>query len=360
MTDLKKSALFLVALILAATFLSVASVTPVQSQAKKVVGLDLTYRMEAGNKTYRVKDIYTAGFSALIAQLNGNLTSWGYQVKEINGLTSANLQGVDALVLAKILKPALNYTSDEISSIASWFKSGGKFLWVGSDSDFIEPYYTAPVGGFKEDQPNKVLAAIGSALRIEYCSVEDAVGIGAAGAAYRVYANATAGGVNTEGVAGTITKGAPRVIFHGPSIVVGFKDGKFVPFDQVQDGDNTFWLYRTSEKGTIVHNVAYPAQVVSAGQKGRFVLAAAQRIRVDGTYSKVLAAGESIMGDRNGFRSLETGVTLFGPTFVHNAMDWGTTVEQAPFDWTPYLIAAVVAIVAIVAAVVLLRRRKKA
>lgn len=353
---MKKSALFLAALILTITLVSAM---PVHAQAKKVVGLDLTYREEAGKRLYRVKDVVFEGKTILLDSLKGNLTSWGYEVKEVNGLTSANLQGLDALVLAKIHNPGFNYTSEEVSSIASWFKQGGKFLWVGADSDFIEPYYTAAVGGFKEDQPNRVLAAIGSSLRIEYASVEDVVGIAAAGAPYRVYSNATAGGANSEGVAGTITKDAPRVLFHGPAFVVGFKDGKFVPFSQVQD-ENTFWIYRTTDRGTVVHNVAYPAQTVSAGQKGQFVLAAGQRMRVDSKYSKVLAAGESIMGDRNGMTTLERGVTLFGPTFIKNAFAWGTTVEEVPFDWTPYVVAAVVVVIIVVAGVVLLRRRKKA
>ncbi len=358
---MKKSALLLLVTLTLATIVTAA--TPailVQAQAKKVVGLDLTYQEVAGNRTYRVKDVVFGGKTILLNQLKGNLTSWGYDVREVNGLTSANLQGLDALILAKIHNPSFNYTSDEISAIASWFTSGGKFLWIGADSDFVEPYYTADVGGFKQDQANRVLAAIGSSLRIEYASVEDVVGIAAAGAPYRVYANATAGGANAEGVAGTITKDAPRVLFHGPSFVVGFKDGKFVPFNQVED-ENTFWIYRTTDKATVVHNVLYPAQTVSAGQKGQFVLAAAQRIKVDSKYSKVLAAGESIMGDRNGMTSVERGVTLFGHVFIMNALAWGTTLEEAPFDWTMYLIAAVVLVVIIiVAAVALMRRRKKA
>jgi hypothetical protein len=360
---MKKSALFAAALFLtlSLTFTLVALI-PVHAQAKKVVGLDLTYREEKGQKVYRVKDVYLKGFEMLLPELEGNLTAGGYQVKEINGFTSANLQGVDALVLSKILDQSFNYTSDEISAIVSWFNTGGKFLVIGSDSDFVESYMTVSTGGFKADQPNKVLAAIGSALRIEYGSVEDSASN--AGAAYRVVADASKGGANSEGAAGTITNTAPRMMFHGPTIVVGFKDGKFVPFDQVQDDDNVFWLYRTTESGAIVHSVAYSLQTVSAGQKGRFVLAAAQRINVagplGGQYSKVLAQGESWMGDRATITNLYSGVTLFGPTYILNALAWGTTVEQVPTPMTVYaIIAAIVVIVVVVGAVMLRRGRKK-
>jgi hypothetical protein len=359
----KKSALFAAALLLTLTLtITVASLIPTYAQAKKVVGLDLTYRVEGGQKVYRVKDVFLSGFEMLLPELEGNLTAGGYQVKEINGLTSANLQGLDALVLAKIHDQSFNYTSDEISAITSWFNTGGKFLSIGSDSDFVEAYMTVATGGFKEDQPNKVLAAIGSAIRVEYCSVEDSASN--AGAAYRVVADADKGGANSVGAAGTVTKNAPRVMFHGPTIIVGFKDGKFVPFDQVQDDDNVFWLYRTTSSGAIVRNVAYPAQTVTAGQKGVFALAAAQRINVagpfGGQYSKVLAQGESWMGDRATITNLYSGVTLYGPTYILNALAWGTTVEQAPIPMTVYaIIAAVVVIVIVVAGVVLRGRGKK-
>jgi hypothetical protein len=358
---MKKSALFAAALLLTLILAITVSSMPVHSQAKKVVGLDLTYRVEEGKNNYRVKDVLGAGFDSLLTDLEGNLTAGGYQVKEINGLTSANLQGVDALVLAKIHDPSWNYTSDELSAIASWFNTGGKFLVVGSDSDYVESYYTAAVGGFKQDQPNKVLAAVGSALRIEYASVEDSDSN--AGAAYRVVADASKGGANSQGAAGTITNSARTVLFHGPTIMVGFKNGNFVPFDQVQDDDDVFWLYRTTSNGAIVHNVAYPAQTVSAGQKGSFVLAAAQRINVagmfGGQYSKVLAQGESWIGDRSTITGVYSGVTLYGATYILNALAWGTNVEQSPIDPMVYALVGVIVVIVVVAAAVAMRHGKK-
>jgi len=352
---MKRAVIFLLAMSL---LLPMLGMMPVHSQ-KKVVALDGTFRtLPDGTKLYRVKDVYTTGFAELLRDLKGNLTAWGYEVREINGLTSENLRGADALVVAKLYDPSVNYTSAEISAVAAWFKTGGKFLYAGSDSDFVEPYYAAKVGNFKQDQPNQILAAVGSSLRIEFVSVEDAVGFGGIGAPYRVFANETAGGVNREAWAGTITKGLSRVLFHGPAIVIGFKEGKHVPIDQVLD-ENTMWLFRTTEKGAIVHNTPTPTKVVAPGQRGRFVLAAAQKVRVDGPYSKVVAAGESIMGDRNSCTAVERGVTLQGMQYVKNVLEWGLTVEQVPIDYMTYAIVAVVVVVAVVSAVVVLRKRKK-
>lgn len=352
---MKRAVFFLLATLLT---LSTITAVPVNAQ-KKVVAIDGTFRtLPDGKKMYRVKDMYTTGFDVLLTDLKSNLTVWGYEAREINGLTSDTLKGVDALILGKLYDPSMNFTQSEISAVVAWFKSGGKFLYIGSDSDFVEAYYEAKVGNFKQDQPNKVLEAIGSSLRIEFASVEDAVGFGAAGSPYRVFANTTSGGVNRDSWAGTITKDTSRVEFHGPTVLVGFKAGKYVPIDQVLD-ENTMWLYRTTDKGAIVHNTPTPTKVVTPGQRGVFILAAAQRVRVDGAYSKVIAAGESVIGDRSTMTTIERGVTLQGPKYVQNALAWGLIVEQVPVDFTVYLMIAVVVIVAVAGVLVILRKRKK-
>jgi len=94
-------------------------------------------------------------------------------------------------------------------------------------------------------------------------------------------------------------------------------------------------------------------------ERGRFYLAAAQKVKVDGAYSKVVAAGESILGDRNSSTAVERGVTLQGFKYIQNVLAWGLTVEQVPIDYTMYIIVAVIVVVALVAAVAVLRMRKK-
>jgi hypothetical protein len=338
-----------------------APVTPMKVRAAgKVVAVDLTSREVNGTIMYRVKDMFSAAsWTALYEQLKGNLTAAGYTVKEINGLTTDNLNGVDALITGKLRDATWNYTDAEVSAVAAWFKTGGKFLWVSSDSDFPEPYLNNHVG-FKADQPNRLLAAIGSQLRIEWAAAADTVDRGAAGASYRVFANITEGGVNSQGFAANITAGTQRVLFHGPTFIIGFKNDNYVSFDQLTLGDNLQWLYRTTVNASGLDQDADPPKTITNGQRGQFVLAAAEKIPEGSTYSKVIATGESLLGDRTINTAIESGITMQGMTFVLNAFNWGTTVETIPsagLDTTTILGIIVVVIVVVAAAFFFMRKK---
>jgi len=341
----------------------VVPVTPLQVRAAaKVVAIDLTTFQQGNATVYRVKDMFTSSdWTALYNNLKSNLTAAGYTVREVNGLTSANLNGVDALIIGKLKDATVNFTSDEVSAVAAWFKTGGKFLWVGGDSDFPEPYLNNHAG-VKSDQPNKILAAIGSQLRLEWAAVADVVGRGAAGSDYRVFANITEGGVNSQDWAANITANTQRVLFHGPTIVIGFENGKYVPFDQIPASSLLTWLYKTTDNATARDQDADPAYTITDGQKGRFVLAAAEKIAEGSTYSKVIVTGESPLGDRTVTSAIERGVTMQGMTFFLNGVAWGTTVEQIPSTGldTTTILGIVVVVAVIVAAAFFYMRRKPA
>ena len=304
-------------------FLALISAASTRAAPRRVVGLDVTYRTVGRQAEYRVKDIELDSFRMLV-ELERALESWGYEVKRLRSLTLGNLLEVDAVVLAKLRDPSWRYGTDEVKAIGDWFSRGGKFLWIGSDSDYVEPYYVAAQGDFKQREPNRVLEVIGSSLRLEFCSVEDVVGAGALGVASRVCAMDTLGGVNAVGHAGIMTRGASKVLFHGPTVLMGFRTGKYVPIEDVFD-ENTFWLYRTSAEARIVdHDMTRP-MAYRVGQKGRFVLAAAQAIRMGDKLSKVIVTGESILGDYNIFSASFGDLALSGPVFVKSAFDWGLT-----------------------------------
>ena len=116
--------------------------TSVSAQDQKVVALDLT--------PGRVKDLDSEWGQKNLQALKDLLTSAGYQVKELTEITPAALEGVDALVIGKMKDYDSGFSSAEVQAIANWFKEGGKFLWVGADSDYVEPYlnpcllYTSP------------------------------------------------------------------------------------------------------------------------------------------------------------------------------------------------------------------------
>lgn len=317
---------------------------PSLAQQKKVVALDVT--------PGRVKDLDAEIGQKQLAKLEDYLRSWGYEVKELTSITSDSLKGVDVLIIGKMKDYKSGFKPEEIQAIASWFKQGGKLLWVGSDSDYVEPYLNPEDTSFKAGEPNKILEAIGSSVRIDYASLEDPESN--AGAAYRVVSYKA----NTQGWAAEITSGASKVLFHGPSVLAGFKDGKFVPFDDVV-GDNVAWLYRSSDKGTIVSHDGVDPKAYSVGQMGSFVEAAAEKIAVGGSYSKVIITIESLLGDRTIINEEYHGVKLQGPTFVKNALAWGTTVESAglPVEWIIAIV--VIIIVVVILALLLVKRGKK-
>lgn len=319
------------------------SVFPISAQKKIVVGLDVA--------PGRVKDLDAEIGQKYLKKLEDYLASWGYEVKELTQLTPETLNGVDVLIIGKMKDYNSKFSPSEIQAIANWFKQGGKLLWVGSDSDYVEPYLKPEDVSFKAEQPNRILAAIGSSIRVEYASLEDPESN--AGAAYRV----VSGKVNREGWAAEITKGTSKVLFHGPTLLAGYKDGKFVPFDQVIS-DTCTWLYRSTDKGTVVSHDGVDPKAYKVGQVGSFVVAAAEKIPEGSTYSKVIVTGESLLGDRTIIAEEYHGVKLQGPTFVKNALAWGTTVESAglPMEW---IAAIIIVIIIVVAAAYWAVKRKK-
>ena len=318
--------------------------TSVSAQDQKVVALDLT--------PGRVKDLDSEWGQENLQALKDLLTSAGYQVKELTEITPQALQGVDALVIGKMKDYDSGFSSAEVQAIADWFKQGGKFLWVGADSDYVESYLNPEDTSFKAGEPNKILEAIGSSLRLEYASLEDPESN--AGAGYRVISYEA----NSQGWAGQITAGAPRVLFHGPTFVVGYKNGQFVPFSEVDNGETVTWLYRSSPSGTVVSHDGVDPKAHAVGETGQFVEAAAEKIKVGNKYSKVIVTGESLLGDRVIITPEYHGVELQGATFAKNAFAWGLTVESAgPAIPMTYIAIAVVVIVVIVGAALALKKK---
>ncbi|RLG51114.1 MAG: aminotransferase [Thermoproteota archaeon] len=334
----------LAALLLIALLAAPLASSAVRAQ-RKVIAIDLT--------PGRVKDVDKPKYQAVLNWLIGNLTAMGYEVRKLSKISRDTLKGVDALVIGKLRDERGAFKPDEVEAIAEWFKQGGKFLWVGADSDYVEPYLNPEDTSFKAGEPNKILEAVGSHLRLEYASVEDPESN--AGADYRV----VSGKYNTAGEAAQITSGAPKVLFHGPTFVVGFDNGKFVPFEQVDKKYETVtWLYATTDKGTVVSHDGVDPKATTVGQTGSFILAAVEKIKCGGMYSKVLVTGESLIGDRNIFYTKYHGVDLQGPTFVKQAFTWGLAVEKAGLPTMVYAVIAIVVVVVAVAVVLVLRRRK--
>lgn len=332
----------------AITLLSLFFIAPVSPQAKKIV-ID----QKIGRPYWQSSPAETGG--APLRNVVGNLTALGYEVVvERGGINSSILQDASALILFKIKTQAGNYTQAEIDAIVNWMKTGNKFLWVASDSDYLDSYLTDTGSDFREDQPNKVLAAIGSHIRFELCSVESPTwNIGAA--AYRVLSNLT----NTADpdVVKIMTGITKPIYFPGPAAIIFANDqGTLVSYDQLpkpglfSSVPAVFWVLKTAPDAKIVDgSPKFPPVFYTNGQVGSFVLMAGEKYLYGS--SKVVATVESPIGDvgYSVWTDLYRGVALDGPKLLYNTIAWGLTADSAPIPTGYYIVGAVVVVIAAVA-----------
>jgi hypothetical protein len=345
-------------LVAATILISVFLIGPLQPQAGKTIVID----QKRGRPYWQSSPPETGG--APLANVVGNLTNLGYNVVVARGgINSSVLQGASALILFKIKTQEGNYTQGEIDAIVNWMKTGGKFLWVASDSDYLDSYLTETGSDFREDQPNKILAAIGSHIRFELCSVESPTwNIGAA--PYRVMSNITnTADPDVSKIMAGITK---PIYFPGPAAIIFVNDqGAYVSYDQLpkpglfSSTPAVFWVLKSAPDSRIVDgSPKYPPVYYSAGQTGSFVLMAGEKYLFGS--SKVIATVESPIGDvgYSIWTDLYRGVALDGSKLLYNTIEWGLISESAPIPTGYYIVGAVVIIVAVAAVYFLFIKKK--
>jgi len=226
-----------------------------------------------------------------------NLTYVEWRVV-LDDLTPADLNGAKMLIMSKS-DPAADYTADELNAIASWFGQGQKTLWVAADSDHSSyqlRQYTA----------NEVLEKVGSKLRIEDCSVEDASSN--AGSSYRVLGVSA----NVDPLFNFLVTGVERVLFHAPSLVVGYVDGEYIDLTN-ETLDNVYTIMTTSDDGIIIDNKEPPPNIMVAGEEGRFPLMV---FEIDwAKKNTIIATGESPFDQDEGMYKPElSNPDTYGPT----------------------------------------------
>jgi uncharacterized coiled-coil protein SlyX len=209
----------------------------------------------------------------LKAMMNISYIDWRVVLGDIS---SSDL--TDATMLIMSLSDALGaYTTAELAAIDSWFSTGGKTIYVSADSDFVTDHPRQP-------QANAVLEAIGSKLRIDDCSVEDAVSNG--GAPYRVIAVST----NVAPEMEFLVRGVERGLFHGPGIVVGYENGEYIDLS-AETMDNVYVIMTTTENGLVVDGDPPVPNVMVAGAEGEFPVMAVEIDYESG--NTIIAAGEA-------------------------------------------------------------------
>jgi hypothetical protein len=356
------SAIILIALFFSSSFLVFSP--PVRAASGITIAFDY-YHVQVGNQTvYRAYGLPGPSYEVVDRdRLMGNLTKQGYTLDFLNQttpITSSQLSNVQVLFLGKCDDPCINYTSSEVSAIASWFATGGKLLMMSGSSGYTsnDTENTAFFGTI----PNVILKAIGSQLRFEVGGeITDVPGVGASGSGFRVYANAAQSGVNTQPWANNITAKTSEVRFHGTTNIIGYENGAYVPFSSITSSQVT-WLYRTSPQGSLQAYGSAKPFVTPVGQAGAWVLAAAEKIPEGGSYSKVIAAGAGFYGNYviNADTEFSYNITFQGLQFVLNAVAWGIAVESVPSstNWTLIIAVVVVVVIIIIAAALFLMRRK--
>jgi polyhydroxyalkanoate synthesis regulator phasin len=214
-------------------------------------------------------------------------TTWIEWKVVLEDLSSSDLSGADMLIMV-LGDASQTYSAGELSAVDSWF-SDGKTIYIAADSDYGTDH-------LRQAQGNAVLEKLGSKLRFDDCSAEDATSNG--GAPYRVLAISD----NVDPEFAYLVEGIDRGLFHGPGVVVGYDDGSYVYLSE-DSLDDVYVIMTTSETGIIVDNSEPSPMVMEAGTEGEFPTMVIEK---QGT-NTIIATGDAPFGQYMG---------LYGPEML--------------------------------------------
>lgn len=214
-------------------------------------------------------------------------TSWVEWKVVYEDLAASDLSGASMLFMV-LGDSSQVYSVGELSAVDSWF-TGGKTIYIASDSDYGTDH-------LRQYQANAVLEKIGSKLRIDDASAEDATSNG--GAPYRVLGISD----NVAPEFEFLVEGVDRGLFHGPAIVVGYDGGNYVDLSE-DSVDDVYVIMTTSETGIVVDNSEPTPNVMVAGTEGEFPMMALEK--KDG--NTIIATGDAPFGQYMG---------LYGPEML--------------------------------------------
>ena len=211
--------------------------------------------------------------------------SWVEWRVVLGDLKATDLDGASFLLLVNI-DSSQTWSDAEVAAITAWYSAGGKTLWVSGDSDF------PPNDVKRQASANKVLAAIGSRLRMESGAIEDPVS--SADAPYRVLGVSDACDANVK----FIVEGVQKALFHGPGPIVGYSGGKYVSLETASI-DGVYKVITSTVEGVLKDNDPTVApEVHSLTAVGRLTLMA-----FDFDYAKknlAIATGEAPIAQYQG------------------------------------------------------------
>ncbi len=201
-------------------------------------------------------------------------------------LTAADLDGAKMYIWSQS-DSSTEFTAAEQAALNSWFAEGGKTAWITGESDYGSDQLRIAV-------TNGILDGLGSVLRNEETSVEDAVSNGGGG--YRVLAH-----VAVDPMFAAIGTGVERALLHGPGLIA-VDDGGLKSIAEA-DLDNVYVLLQTTETGIIADSNEPLPSTVDVGQEGEFPVMA---MELD--YDKenvVITSGDAPYGHYAGMYDIE-------------------------------------------------------
>ncbi|MDF1540658.1 MAG: hypothetical protein P1Q69_17305, partial [Candidatus Thorarchaeota archaeon] len=217
-----------------------------------------------------------------------NLTAMGHEVILADGgINDTILSDAQGLLVGALYGTNNNFESSEIASIANWFNSGKKFMWIGYDSDFGGQQYII-------DNMTSILTEVGSHMYGEPAEVDDDDGLLVA--SYRAVANRT----STNPFVSATIKDVEGVLMHGGTCIYGSTAAQptvDVVELETSEVDNVYPLLYYGEGGYIVDYDLIPPLAHSEGQTGGFTAAALEIDAGDNTSSILVASGASPYGD---------------------------------------------------------------
>ncbi|MHA1638068.1 MAG: hypothetical protein ACTSUO_06870 [Candidatus Thorarchaeota archaeon] len=332
----KKTLTALVVAVLVVSIFTVTTPVAAQTEAKTIV-FDYSHGQHSSSVEY------------LDEYLDGNLTALGYEVVwATGGLNASILANADALVIGAVYNAL--FTTAEITAISDWFNAGGKFMWVGGDSDYGGNTYI-------NNNMTLILEAVNSHVYLEPTSVEDSVSC--CGSGYRAVAN----GTSTDAFVADAVVGIDAVLMHGPTLLYGSNAdtgtaaASPVALETVEIADVFPLLYYGAgavvTDGDIVDPIAH-----DDGDVGAFVAVTYEANAGLANTGALVVSGASPYGDyRPMYADAYYDVDLDGHTFVLQLISFGLAMPMAPSTVTMLMIVAIGAVAVVIIVVLVMKKR---
>lgn len=335
----KIAAVFLLAALFAPYFISVGVVPPkVVGQEDPLIVIDMTHG-QYSSYVFGEEDTW----------LENNLTAMGYDVVfAYGGLNDTILADADGLLVGAIYGTSNGFTNQEVTDVADWFNAGGKFMWVGSDSDYAGYAYI-------NANSSLILDAVGSHVYPEAISISDA--ISNCNASYRVVANKT----STNAFVANIVDGVDAVLMHGPTSLYGSTsgaEGTDVVALETTTIANVYPVLYYGASATIGDSDLVPPLANDDGDSGEFVAMTIEMNAGEAGTGVIIVSGASPYGDYQPMFTTEYyDVPLNGDALVKQAIEFGMNPPTG-FAIDPLLLMGIAgAVIVVIIVVVVLKRR---